>query len=401
MTERLYLQDSMLYNCEATVLACEPHKDGYAVRLDRTVFFPNKGGQPCDVGFIGEGKVSACIEEGEELLHICDKPLEIGTRCRVAIDGERRFDIMQQHSGEHLLSWFAYTLFGYINVGFHCALDYATLDLDKPLTEEQLQLWEEKTNAFVPTNAPIYATIYDNEEELAAVSLRKHSEGLSGAVRVVTIEGADSCTCCAPHVKSSAQIGAILITQAIAYKGGMRVTFLCGHRAYVYAARQRRSMDTLARGFSTSQDKVVDSVEALKYQLSACKRQNKTLSDRVEGYVSEELYKEALEIKGSRLSVALIEDVDSKRLRGLAQAVLKTKGLCLLLCPAEGQLSYLLYSKGIKADMGEYIQAVNAILSGKGGGRGDMAQGRSPLPEGLKEIVEQLRFYLAQRLKNL
>ena len=136
MTERLYLKDSMLFLCSAVVTGCTETDGGYAVELDRSVFFPNKGGQPCDTGMIGEAVVSSCDEQGDRLIHLCDRPLSVGETVTVSIDGERRFDIMQQHTGEHMLSWCAWQMYGAVNVGFHCALDYATLDLDQPLSHE-------------------------------------------------------------------------------------------------------------------------------------------------------------------------------------------------------------------------------------------------------------------------
>ena len=399
MTERLYLIDSHLFENQCTVLSCEPAKEGFDVMVDRTVFFPNKGGQPCDTGVLGGVKVVDVRESGDELILRTEGPLPVGETVTGHIDEERRLDIMEQHTGEHVLSWCAYKLFDAVNVGFHCALTYATLDLDKPLTSEQVTEMEDMANGLVRRNLPVTATIYDSEEDLAGVPLRKHAEGLIAPIRVVSIEDADSCTCCAPHVHSTGEIGAIKIVSAVAYKGGMRMTFLCGGRAMKQFQKLQTAVDAIARKFSTAGDEVLSAVEKQEAELKAVKKEKADLTARLEGYLTAELKAQAEDVKGKKLLVKLT-DTDPKRLRPLALATLPEKGLTLLLTERNGQLSYVLCANGLKLDMGELIPAVNLALGGRGGGRGTLAQGSAPTPSGLPETVEQLRTYLKQRLAN-
>ena len=399
MTERLYLIDSHLFENQCTVLSCEPAKEGFDVMVDRTVFFPNKGGQPCDTGVLGGVKVVDVRESGDELILRTEGPLPVGAAVTGHIDEKRRLDIMEQHTGEHVLSWCAYKLFDAVNVGFHCALTYATLDLDKPLTSEQVTEMEDMANGLVRRNLPVTATIYDSEEDLAGVPLRKHAEGLIAPIRVVSIEDADSCTCCAPHVHSTGEIGAIKIVSAVAYKGGMRMTFLCGGRAMKQFQKLQAAVDAIARKFSTAGDEVLSAVEKQEAELKAVKKEKADLTARLEGYLTAELKAQAEDVKGKKLLVKLT-DTDPKRLRPLALATLPEKGLTLLLTERNGQLSYVLCANGLKLDMGELIPAVNLALGGRGGGRGTLAQGSAPTPSGLPETVEQLRTYLKQRLAN-
>ena len=399
MTERLYLIDSHLFENQCTVLSCEPAKEGFDVMVDRTVFFPNKGGQPCDTGILGGVKVVDVRESGDELILRTEGPLPVGETVTGHIDEKRRLDIMEQHTGEHVLSWCAYKLFDAVNVGFHCALTYATLDLDKPLTSEQVTEMEDMANGLVRKNLPVTATIYDSEEDLAGVPLRKHAEGLIAPIRVVSIEDADSCTCCAPHVHSTGEIGAIKIVSAVAYKGGMRMTFLCGGRAMKQFQKLQTAVDAIARKFSTAGDEVLSAVEKQEAELKAVKKEKADLTARLEGYLTAELKAQAEDVKGKKLLVKLT-DTDPKRLRPLALATLPEKGLTLLLTERNGQLSYVLCANGLKLDMGELIPAVNLALGGRGGGRGTLAQGSAPTPSGLPETVEQLRTYLKQRLAN-
>ena len=399
MTERLYLVDSHLFENECTVLSCAPGKEGFDVIVDRTVFFPNKGGQPCDTGVLGGMRVVDVREVGEDLVLRTEGPLPAGAVVTGHIDEGRRLDIMEQHTGEHVLSWCAYKLFDAVNVGFHCALTYATLDLDKPLTPEQALEMEDMANGLVRRNLPVTAAIYESEEALQGVPLRKHAEGLVAPIRVVSIQDADSCTCCAPHVRFTGEIGVIKIVSAVAYKGGMRITFLCGGRALKQFQKLQGTVDAIARKFSTAGDEVLSAVEKQEAELKAIKKEKADLTGRLEEYLTAELKAQAEDVKGKKLLVRLT-DTDPKRLRPLALATLPEKGLTLLLTDKLGQLSYVLCANGLKLDMGELIPAVNLALGGRGGGRGTLAQGSAPTPTGLFETVEQLKTYLKQRLAN-
>ena len=399
MTRRLYLVDSHLFENECTVLSCRQTPEGFDVTVDETVFFPNKGGQPCDTGTLGPVRVTDVREAGEELILRTDGPLPVGAKALGHIDEGRRLDIMEQHTGEHLLSWCAYRLFDAVNVGFHCALSYATLDLDKPLTPEQVAEMETMANDYARRDLPVTATIYEREEDLAGVPLRKHTEGLTAPIRVVTIQDADSCTCCAPHVHSTGEIGAIKIVSAVAYKGGTRMTFLCGGRALLCFQRLQSTVDAIARKFSTGGEEVLPAVERQEAELKELKKEKAALTARLEEYLTGELKTQAEDVKGKKLLVRLT-DTDPKRLRPLALATLPEKGLTLLLSEKSGQLTYVLCQNGLALDMGELIPAVNLALGGKGGGRGTLAQGSAPATPGLAETLEQLRAYLKQRLAN-
>ena len=398
MTQRLYLMDSHLFENQCTVLSCEPAKEGFDVIVDSTVFFPNKGGQPCDTGTLGAVRVTDVREAGDELILRTDGPLPVGEKVLGHIDEGRRLDIMEQHTGEHILSWCAYKLFDAVNVGFHCALTYATLDLDKPLTPEQVTAMEDMANALVRRNLAVTATIYDSEDDLKGVPLRKHAEGLIAPIRVVSIEDADSCTCCAPHVHFTGEIGAVKIVAAVAYKGGMRMTFLCGGRALKQFQKLQTTVDAIARRFSTAGDEALTAVEKQEAELKEVKKQNADLTGKLEAYLTAELRAQAEDVKGKKLLVRLT-DTDTKRLRPLALATLPEKGLTLLLTERNGQVAYVLCANGLKLDMADLIPAVNLALGGKGGGRGTLAQGSAPASPGLPETVEQLTAYFRNVLK--
>lgn len=393
MTERLYLSDSMLSAFDATVLSCEPQGDGYLIELDRSVFFPNKGGQPCDVGTIGDAAVTDVNEHGERLLHRTDRAVAVGAAVHCELDFARRFDIMQQHTGEHLLSYCAWHLFGAQNVGFHCALTYATLDLDKPVGHEGITEIETLANRLAAENAAVTATIYETEQDLAGIPLRKHAEGLTAPIRIVTIEGSDACTCCAPHVRRTGEIGQLKIVEAIPYKGGTRCTFLCGMRALRHAQTMQDTVSAIALRFSTSREQAEAAVQKQSEDLSNAKRELRQAYAALDEYLAKALMQDAEDVNGCRLIVRVLEHVDAKRLRTLAGATMNGRALTVLFSDTGERVSYLLASNGIKPDTGLLIGAVNTALSGNGGGRGTLAQGSAKRPSDLPEIAEQLRGY--------
>ena len=401
MTEKLYYQDSHLKECDAKVRACEPAEGGFAVLLDQTVLFPTGGGQQTDLGTLGNARVLACREEGDEVVHLIDAPITVGETVHVTLDWTRRFDYMQQHTGEHLLSFAAYDLFSATNVGFHLADNYTTIDFDQPLDHEQLTRMEALANDFVWRNLPVSATLYPDEDAIADLPLRKHAEGLTAPIRIVQIEDADCCTCCAPHCKWTGEVGLIFIIDAIAYKGGTRITFLCGKRAQTYLRGEHEALDRLARRFSTSRELTESAVVKRCDEYSALKRQEKSLIASLNGYVSGELTAGAEPVGKKLLIVRLLENIDAGRLKDLAQSVSTAKGtLAALFSQTDGKLLYVLAcGEGFPIDMGELAAAVNGAIGGKGGGRGTLAQGMAQSVSGAKEAVEQVRYYLTQRLK--
>ena len=400
MTERLYLQDSMCAAFDAVVAACEPTDGGYLVELDRSAFFPNKGGQPCDLGTIGGAVVSDVNEQGERLLHLCDCAIPVGANVHGELDFARRFDIMQQHTGEHLLSYCAWTLFGAQNVGFHCALGYSTLDLDKPVGHEGITEIETLANRLAAQNAAVTATIYESEDDLKDVPLRKHAEGLSAPIRIVTIEGSDACTCCAPHVKKTGEIGQLKIVDAIPYKGGTRCTFLCGMRALRHAQAMQDTVSAIALRFSTAREQAEAAVAKQADELSAAKKELRQAYAALDEYLAKALCAEAEDVNGVKLLVNVLEHVDAKRLRTLAGATMTDRALTVLFSDTGERVSYLLASNGIKQDMGLLIEAVNTAFAGNGGGRGTLAQGSAKKPSGMAETVEGLRTYFRNVLKH-
>lgn len=194
MTEKLYDIDPFLRDFTAAVLSCEEAAGGYAVTLDRTAFYPEGGGQPADLGVLGDAAVTDVRNRGEDVVHICSRPLPVGGTVAGAIDWDRRFDLMQQHSGEHIVSGLICGRFGCDNVGFHIGHDLVTIDFNAELTMEQVRGIEAAANRYIWADRPVQIA-WPSPEELAALSYRSKKE-LTGRVRIVTFPGADRCACC-------------------------------------------------------------------------------------------------------------------------------------------------------------------------------------------------------------
>ena len=401
MTKRLYDLDSHLTQAESTVLSCVPAGDAFDVVLDQTVFFPEGGGQPSDTGTLGAASVLHVREEQGEIFHRVDRALAVGSAVQGMIDWARRFDLMQQHTGEHLLSFSFFELFSASNVGFHLALDYATIDFDKPVSREEIAKAELLANQFVWKNLPVHATFYESEAEVAALPLRKHAEGLIPPIRIVHVEGADLCTCCAPHCKTTGEIGSVFVADASSYKGGTRITFFCGERALGLHRAQHDDLDAIARRFSCQRENALSAVKKLSDDYGALKKSERELAKSLNGYMAAE-YLHAASLAGKyRVVAQLVSGVDAARLKDLAQACSAEKTLALLLSECEGRLLYVLScGAGFPLDVSELMPAINAALGGKGGGRGTLAQGTAPSASGAKEALEQIRSYFVKRLSD-
>ena len=229
-TRKLYYEDCHLREFTANVIGCEQTEKGYEILLDATAFYPEGGGQACDLGTLGDAKVLDVQEKGEAVVHLCDKALSGSVLGK--IDWERRFDLMQQHSGEHILSGLIHKKFGYHNVGFHIGNSVMEVDFDGPISWEEIEELEAAANEAVWQNLPIFCTV-PAEEELPNLTYRS-KKALSWPVRIVEVPGFDTCACCGIHVAHTGQIGLIKVLSCVKFHEGVRLEMLCGQRAYRY-----------------------------------------------------------------------------------------------------------------------------------------------------------------------
>jgi len=401
MTKKLYY-DPKLKTCSAAVLDVREAKGGYEILLDQTVIYPEGGGQLSDTGHIGTARVSYAREEKNQIWHLADRPLTPGERADVSFDTVSRLDHTQQHTGEHILSGLAKTLFDAVNVGFHMAEDYVTIDLDKPLDETQIMQLEAEANRAVQANVPTVIRIV-NDRELDSIEIRKRAKGLSGEdIRIVWCGGVDSCTCCGTHCETSGEVGFIKITAHMNYKGGTRLWFACGMRAVKYAWETAALADKLARRYSTKQENVLEAVVKQGDELAALKRELRLRTDALLSYRAADLLAKAENIGETKLVVSTEEGFSMQEIKLLAEKICTAEKTVTVILSEVGETVYyqLWRSAGVTLSMRDVSAALNAILGGKGGGRDDAAQGSAKAQEGLKETLQQFEAYMKQRMKG-
>lgn len=364
-TERLYYQDSHLRAFTATVAACEPGKGGWEVRLDRTAFYPEGGGQPCDRGTLGGAAVTEVHERGGEVVHTCAAPLEAGARVEGEIDWARRFDHMQQHSGEHIVSGLIHARCGYDNTGFHMGRDVFTIDLSGGLDAARLLEIETLANEAVWRDEPVRC-FYPDAETLAALPYRS-KKALGGAVRLVEFPGADLCACCGTHVKRAGEIGLIRLLSCVKFRGGARVEMLCGARALRYDQAVFAQNHRVSNLFSARPLETAAAAERAAGELAAWKYRATGLEDRLFARMAAEL--------AGKGDVLLFEPglrPDGARRLAVAAAGVCT-GVAAVFSETDGATHYALCRPG--GDVRPLCKALNQALDGRGGGKPELAQG--------------------------
>ena len=278
-TRKLYYEDCHLQQFTATVLCCEENEKGYWVTLDQTAFYPEGGGQACDTGMLDDAHVTDVQEQGETVVHLCDRPLAVGKTVSGSIDWDRRFDLMQQHTGEHLLSGLIHDRFGYHNSGFHVGAQVMEVDFDGPIPMDVLWELEEQANALIWANLPVNC-YYPSPEELPAIPYRTKRE-LPWPVRIVDIPGGDICACCGVHVANTGEVGLLKILSCTKFHSGVRLEMVCGSRAYRYIRdifEQNRQVSQL---LSAKMPETAQAVEKLQQSYGAEKLRASNLEKQV------------------------------------------------------------------------------------------------------------------------
>ena len=373
MTEKLYEQDAFLVKFEENVLSCVKSKKGFDVILDRTAFYPKGGGQPYDTGRLelpgGRDKVKVLEvhnREGE-IVHTCNHPLEAGTAVTGVIDWDRRFDLMQQHSGEHIVSGLAHYLWGCENVGFHMGAEVITIDFDRPLTEEQFAQLERTANWHIwEINLPVEIT-YPSSQELETIHYRSKKE-LTGQVRIVTFPGADCCACCGTHVRYPAQVGLVKLLTMQKLREGVRIELVCGGRAFRYLDRALGQNIQVSRLLSA---KVFETGAAVERLL----RENESLKSRLMA-LEESRFAALAEQYRQAGDVLLFEDgLSPDGLRRLCGAVLHTCGGRCSCFSGDDSSGYKYAAGQLNGDLRGLVKELNQSLNGRGGGKPDFVQG--------------------------
>ncbi len=380
MTEKLYYQEAFLREFTARVLSCEEGKTGWNITLDQTAFYPEGGGQPADQGILGGVKVLDTRDKDGVIVHICDAPLNVGEQVTGTIDWERRFDHMQQHSGEHIVSGIICARYRCDNVGFHMGRDTVTVDFNADIPPEELAEIECAANGYIWGDTGINIRFLSGEPlEQAQYRSKKF---IPGQVRLVAFPGADCCACCGTHVKSSAQVGLVKLLSCQKFREGVRIEMVCGSRALQYLSGVLEQNTAVSRMLSAKPMETAAAVERLQKEVYR-------LTGRVAALEESEFRRKAEQYAGGGNVLLLEGDMPADSVRKLCDAVLSTcGGRCAVFAGEDGAYKYAIGERG--ADIRALVKEMNAALNGRGGGKPDFAQGSAAAAEAdIKAFFEQ------------
>lgn len=365
-TEKLFYQDAYLKETTAKVLECRKGKHGYEIVLDRTCFYPEGGGQPGDRGTLNGIPVTDTHEKDGMVLHYTDSPLEPGTEVTAVIDWARRFDLTQQHSGEHMVSGVVHRIYGYDNVGFHMGADMVTIDFSGELTEQQLREVETEVNQRIWLDDAVKCW-YPSPEELKEIPYRSKKE-LTGKVRIVEFPGADICACCGTHVAHTGEIGLVKIVSVEKFHSGVRVEMLSGGRALRYLTAVQDQNRQVSQLLSA---KVMETAKAVKNLTDEAER----LRQQVYAMENDQFAAKAEQLRGQGNVLVKMDGLSADGVRRAAIAIQETCGGRAAVFSGNEENGYKYAVGEPDGNLRDWVKELNGALHGRGGGKPGFVQG--------------------------
>lgn len=372
-TEKLYDKDAYLCDFTAKVISCEKKCDNagnvsFSTVLDRTAFFPEEGGQTSDAGTIDGAGVLKVSIVNDVIIHDMDTALTVGSTVKGTIDWNHRFSNMQQHSGEHIFSGLVHSIYGFDNVGFHLSDDIVTMDYNGVLNAKDIAKIEHLANDAIYENFETVIS-WPDKDELEQIDYRSKKE-LSGAVRIVTFPGYDCCACCAPHIRRTGEIGILKVMSLQNYKGGVRVSILCGKRAVTAFDAEHELLGNIAAGLTTSTDQIQNSIDRNRSE-------NQQLKNRIAETEEKIMEYRLQEIPDDQSNVMLFMNQDSSPAlmrKTVNRLSIIRKGYSSVFC-MNGKQSYRFIACSGDRDSRDFIKLIGEISTVKGGGSAAMVQG--------------------------
>ena len=378
--EKLYEENPFLTHFPAQVESCTQGKKGFDISLNQTAFYPEGGGQPYDTGLLGGVHVLEVHEREGRVVHTCDGPLEVGTQVEGTIDWERRFDLMQHHSGEHIVSGLVNKKYGFDNVGFHMGAESVTIDFNADIFWGELMEIEAAANRYIYENHLIDIRVYDDGVP-DCIDYRS-KKALTGPVRIVAFPGADCCACCGTHVARSGAVGMVKFLSVQKFREGVRIELLCGERVRRYLSALHIQNGDISRALSAKPMETGAAVTRILGELAAEK-------ERAAAY-EEQLWALRAKAYEGRGDVLLIESpMPNDSLRRLAVAIGEVcGGLCAVFAGESGRYAYAVKLPPDE-DERAFAKAMNGMLQGRGGGRDGFIQGSAEC------TAEEIRAYFS------
>ncbi len=361
-TKKRYYDDCHLQRFSARVVACGAVPEGYRIVLEETAFYPEGGGQACDLGTLGGARVLDVQQEAGTVVHLCDRPLPVGETVTGQIDASRRFDQMQQHSGEHIVSGIIHRRYGYANVGFHVGAEVMTIDFSGPVPPEALEEIEREANRVVWANLPVRGW-YPTQQELERMAYRSKRQ-LEGAVRIVEIPGVDCCACCGVHVAATGEIGVIKLLSMVKFHSGVRLELVCGGRALEYVQSLYRQNRKIGQLLSAPMAQTAEAVEQLAARLEQQRERTVALRRQM-------LRATAARCAGLGDVLCLCPEADGGLLQELTQRMAECcGGAAAGFCATPGGQRFCLFDPE-----GKLGKQLLSRLHGRGGGRDGWVHG--------------------------
>ncbi len=362
--KKLYDENAYIKEFKACVVSCEKCEKGYETVLDQTAFFPEAGGQPADNGTLDGVEVLDVQIKEETVYHYTKTPFEVGKTVEGKLNFERRFNFMQNHSGEHIISGIVNSIYGFDNVGFHLSEEFATIDFNGTLDREQLDQIEILANKCVFENVDIKA-FYPTDEQLKNIKYRSKKE-LDGAIRIVQIGNTDVCACCAPHVRKTGEIGIIKLLDFERMRGGIRIIFKCGSFALLDYQNKYKNIAEISALLSAKQNETAEAVKQLDQKATKQNQEIQNLKKRMINIIVSSFSKDK--------NVGFYEDFDVRELQLLADSLHKTYGgLKAVFSKTEQGFNFAICDEADALD--EFFKSFKTSFNVRGGGRNGMVQG--------------------------
>jgi alanyl-tRNA synthetase len=375
MTDRLYYTDAYLTAFDAVVIEAFDREGRPAVVLDRTAFYPSSGGQPFDTGTLGHVRVEDVVDlDDGRIAHVLAAALESGAPVQGRIDWGRRFDHMQQHTGQHVLSAAFEHVHRARTESFHLGSDTSTIDFGVVLSPDAIGCAEQEANRILWQDRPVWVR-FVSEEEAASLPLRKEP-ARGGMLRLVEVEGADLSACGGTHVASTGAVGLVAVTGFERFKGGTRLEFVCGGRALTRFRLQRDVIASAVRHLSVLPAELPTAIERLQDELKAQKGGARGLQQRLVRYEADSYAARASEIAGLRLVAERVDEWDAQGLKVLATSIAaRPRHAAVLVSGDTPPLIVVARAADLAIDCGALLKQLTARFGGKGGGRPELAQG--------------------------
>lgn len=366
-TRKLYYEDPHLCRFSGRVMSCRQVERGWEVVLDATAFYPEGGGQACDLGTLGGATVTDVQERGENVVHLCTAPLAVGTEAEGQIDWARRFDLMQQHTGEHILSGLVAQHWGFHNVGFHMGADVITIDFDGTIPAEALETLEREANEAVWKNLPVEVEI--PSPEALPHTVYRSKRALPWPVRIVRVPGYDACACCGVHVTHTGEIGLVKILDVMSCRGGTRMEMACGQRALALLNQAFAQNRQVSQAFSAKWQETGAAARRMNAALEEEKFRCVRLQRQIHAAIS-------AECAGAGDVLRFEEGLDATGVRELADAIAQVCGGRAAVFSGTDEAGYAYAMVTRQGDLRAFGKAMTAALDGQGGGKDVFQQGR-------------------------